>query len=98
MPAGDRIRTHAPLPVHHCIYDPPQVRGLGRADIVIGPWGDRALDSIILFKEGTAVLELHPTSTHADDLKAAKSEAECLHLSYEQVSVHLRAAPRVIVA
>ncbi|CAI6001912.1 unnamed protein product [Closterium sp. NIES-65] len=33
----------------------PQVLGLGRVDIVIGPWGDRALDNIVFLLPGTAM-------------------------------------------
>ncbi|GJP29484.1 hypothetical protein CLOM_g16752 [Closterium sp. NIES-68] len=62
-----------------------KVLGLGRADIVIGPWGDRAMDNIIFLLPGTAVLELYPSNAHEEDRKTAKLEAECLDLAYEQM-------------
>eukprot|EP00271_Cylindrocystis_brebissonii_P022200 TRINITY_DN840_c0_g2_i1.p1 TRINITY_DN840_c0_g2~~TRINITY_DN840_c0_g2_i1.p1 ORF type:complete len:1006 (+),score=150.73 TRINITY_DN840_c0_g2_i1:961-3978(+) len=73
-----------------------KVLGLSRADVMIGPWGDRAMDNAVFLQPGTAVLELVPASAHQDERAAAKKETLCLDLRYDQLFSHL--GPEALIA
>ena len=62
-----------------------QVLGISRADLIVGPWGDHAMDNVVFLKPGSAVLELLPAGAREDDWKLAKKDVQCLDLRYEQV-------------
>ena len=62
-----------------------QVAALGRADIIVGPLGDRLMANAVFLKSGTAVLEVVPGSTRVPEWTKAKTEMECFDLQYEQV-------------
>ena len=66
-----------------------QVLGISRADLIVGPWGDRAMDNVVFLKPGSAVLELLPAGAREDEWKLAKKDIQCLDLRYEQVRIRI---------
>lgn len=60
---------------------------MSRADVVIGPWMDHAMDNIVFLPAGTAVLEVVPPDLFEEERNSAKKEALCLGLDYDQVEI-----------